>query len=445
MSSPRLAVVLAVAATVAGECAAGAAGAAVSGVAPSAGAAPPAAPPTAPFYADSFERRPSADQLAALGRALFFDAALSASGKMSCASCHDPAHAFAPANTLAVQAGGADGRQFGVRAVPSLRYTQNVPAFTEHHVDDDGDDSVDQGPAGGRTWDGRAASAHEQAELPLLSPFEMANPDAHAVVNKVRRAAYAAEFRKAFGDRVFADDPRAYRAVLLVLETYQQEPREFYPYTSKYDAWLRNAAVLSPQEMRGMSTFNDPAKGNCARCHPSGVRGGAFPQFTDFGFAALGVPRNPDIPANTVAAYVDLGLCGPLRTDFAARQEYCGMFRTPSLRNVATRKVFFHNGVVRSLQDAVRFYAERDTAPDKWYGAGRKFDDLPQRYAANVDIQPPFGGQSGQPPALSDAEIDDVVTFLKTLSDQDARVASGAPTAPKRPPARSGSAPASGR
>jgi cytochrome c peroxidase len=140
--------------------------------------APPSAVGGQPrFYANSFEKTPSAAALTELGRALFFDPALSASGKMSCATCHDPKHDFGPPNDLAVQRGGVEGRGFGVRAVPSLKYTQTVPAFTEHFVDDDGDDSVDQGPAGGRMWDGRASSIHDQARLPLFSPFEMANRD----------------------------------------------------------------------------------------------------------------------------------------------------------------------------------------------------------------------------------------------------------------------------
>jgi len=60
-----------------------------------------------------------------------------------------------------------------------------------------------------------------------------------------------------------------------------------------------------------------------------------------FGFAAIGVPRNSSIPANADPQYYDLGLCGPLRMDLKERHEYCGLFRTPSLRNVAMRPVFF--------------------------------------------------------------------------------------------------------
>jgi cytochrome c peroxidase len=380
--------------------------------------------PTAesPFYANSFVKVPSAAAMTALGRALFFDRSLSASGKVACASCHDPRGAFGPPNDSPVQLGGSDGRQSGVRAVPSLMYTQNIPPFTEHYFDDEGDDSIDQGAAGGRTWDGRAQSAHDQARLPLFSPFEMANSGADAVVARAERSGYAAQFRATFGDGVFEDKPLAFKGVLMALEAYQQSSAEFYPYSSKYDAWLRHKTSLSDGEMRGLAAFNDPAKGNCARCHPSAVRQGAFPQFTDFGYAAIGAPRNKEIPVNADPRYYDLGLCGPLRTDLMDRKDYCGMFRTPSLRNVATRRVFFHNGVFHRLEDVVRFYAERDTQPQKWYPLGkdgvvRKFDDLPVQYGDNIDRRVPFDRHPGDRPALSEADIKDLVAFLNTLTD----------------------------
>jgi cytochrome c peroxidase len=392
-----------------------------SGVVTPHATAPGAGTPPAPFYINSFARNPSAAEIAAVGRVLFFDPALSASGRVACASCHDPQHAFGPPNDLAVQRAGSDGRRLGVRAVPSLMYAQNVPPFTEHFVDDDGDDSVDQGPAGGRTWDGRASSAHDQARLPLFSEFEMANADADSVVLRVEHGAHAAAFRRTFGDSIFDDSALAFKAVLLALEAYQQNPQEFYPYSSKYDAWLRGQATLSEQEMRGLVAFNDPGKGNCARCHPSGRRGGAFPQFSDFGYAAIGVPRNRAIPANAAASYFDMGLCGPWRSDLEANSEYCGMFRTPTLRNVATRAVFFHNGIFHRLEDAVRFYAQRDTQPQRWYAstaAGvQKFDDLPARYRANIDTQSPFDRARGDSAALSEADVADIVVFLHTLSD----------------------------
>jgi cytochrome c peroxidase len=388
--------------------------------APSAAAEPDAA--AAHFYLNSFEKTPSAAALTAIGRALFFDPGLSASGSLACASCHDPAHAFASPNARAVQRGGADRGRPGVRAVPSLMYEQNLPPFTEHFFDSDGDDSVDQGPAGGTLWDGRAQSAHEQARVPLLSEFEMANSSADVIVVKVAHAPYAGEFRRAFGAGIFDDRARAFKAVLLALETFEESPADFYPYSSKYDAFLKGTASLGAAERRGLAAFNDPARGNCARCHPSTMREGAFPQFTDAGFAALGAPRNPAIPRNADPRYYDLGLCGPLRLDFAGRAEYCGLFRTPTLRNVARKRVFLHNGVFHTLEDVVRFYAGRDTAPEKWYprganGAPVKFDDLPVKYRKNVDAEPPFGGHPGEPPRLSDADVRDIVAFLNALSD----------------------------
>jgi cytochrome c peroxidase len=375
-----------------------------------------------PFYLNSFDKTPSAAALTAIGRALFFDPRLSASGSLACASCHDPAHAFASPNAGAVERGGAGRGKSGVRSVPSLMYEQNMPPFTEHFFDSDENDGVDQGPAGGTLWDGGSQSAHEQARVPLLSEFEMANTSADEVVVKVARAPYAGEFRRAFGAGVFAERGRAFKAVLLALETFEESPADFYPYSSKYDAFLRGGAVLSAAEQRGLAAFNDPARGNCARCHPSAMREGAFPQFTDFGFAALGAPRNTAIPANGDSRYYDLGLCGPQRMDLAGRVEYCGMFRTPTLRNVARKRVFMHNGVFHALEDAVRFYAERDTAPAKWYargadGAPLEYDDLPAKYRGNVDREPPFGRHPGEPPGLSEAEVRDITAFLNALSD----------------------------
>ncbi len=381
-----------------------------------------AAAAEAPFYAGSFAKPPPVPAMMDIGRALFFDTSLSASGKMACATCHDPKRAFGPPNGLPVQRGSGGRRRFGVRAVPSLMYTQNLPPFTEHYFDDDGDDSVDQGPAGGRTWDGRSQSVHDQARLPLFSPFEMANAGADSVVAKVQRAGYAEQIRCAFGARIFEDKALAFKALLMALEAFQQSPEDFYPYSSKYDAWLRRETSLSRRELRGLAAFNDPARGNCARCHPSAVRGGASPQFTDFGYAGIGAPRNNEIPANSNPQYQDLGLCGPLRTDLKDKKQYCGLFRTPTLRNVATRRVFFHNGVLHRLEDVIRFYAERDTQPQKWYpleasGAALKFDDLPVQYRGNVDMQPPFGRHPGEAPALNDSDIEDIEAFLNTLTD----------------------------
>jgi cytochrome c peroxidase len=363
--------------------------------------------------------------LTELGRMLFFDPGLSASGQLSCASCHDPAYAYGPPNAKPVQSGGIDMRETGLRAVPSLRYGQVTPHFTEHFFenDDEPNAGVDNGPTGGLTWDGRVDRGRNQARMPLLSPAEMANESPAAVVAYVRKSSSASLLRDALGSAIFDDTEKAFAGILQALEAFEQRPADFYPYSSRYDAWLAGKATLSDQEMRGLAAYNDPARGNCAHCHPS-ARGadGSPPQFTDYGFAALAVPRNMEIPANKDPAFYDLGLCGPLRTDLRTHPEYCGMFKTPTLRNVALRRSFFHNGIFHTLKDVLAFYVERDTDPAKWYrwngnGAVRKFDDLPAQYHANVNVEPPFDRHPGDNPALSAEEIDDVIAFLQTLND----------------------------
>lgn len=394
-------------------------------------AAVPAAAPAqtasngdATVYRMQMQRQPDFKAMQAIGRMLFSDATLSGSGTLSCASCHSPDHAYGPPNSLSVQLGGVDGKLMGTRAAPSLRYMQNVPPFTEHHFDEDIDESVDQGPAGGHTWDGRASSAHEQAEIPLLSPVEMGNTSRAAVVEAVRKASYAPQFRQVFGDDALDDVDRGFKWATLALEMFQQDPAEFYPYSSKYDAVLRGQATLSAQETRGLAVFNDENKGNCASCHQSAksANTGTFPAFSDFGFIAVGVPRNRTLDVNRDPAYFDLGLCGPERQDLKDHPEYCGAFRTPSLRNVATRHAFFHNGVFHSLEEALRFYAERDTRPEKWYprkadGSVAKFDDLPAHYHENINTDPPFDRKRGQQPAFTERDIQDMVAFLNTLTD----------------------------
>jgi cytochrome c peroxidase len=121
---------------------------------------------------------------------------------------------------------------------------------------------------------------------------------------------------------------------------------------------------LSPAELRGKAVFNDPNRGNCTACHIPDLN-----QFMDHMYAAIGVPRNRLIPANAVNGFQDLGLCGPQRNDLkpdskGVSNQFCGMFKTPTLRNVATRSVFFHNGVITSLEQAVRFYNTRDVYPE---------------------------------------------------------------------------------
>lgn len=350
---------------------------------------------------------------ALLGEKIFADTSLSASGQQSCASCHDKDHADAPPNALPVQLGGPLGNLQSVRNAPSIRYLAKNTAF---YFASDGT------PTGGFFWDGRAASLAAQAAGPFLNPLEMAMPDKASVVAKLAVASYAAEFKRLYGNEIFNDVDAAYQRMTLAIQQYELEDTQFNAYTSKYDAFLRGTATLTDQELRGLALFNSPIKGNCLACHPS-ARGsdGAMPLFTDFTYDNLGLPRNTEIGANADASYYDMGLCQ--RTDLTARTDLCGAFKVPSLRNVGVRQAYFHNGYFKSLKEAVTFYVQRDTNPEKWYplnadGTVAKFNDLPVQYHRNVNTtEVPYNRKPGDVPALTDGEIDDVVAFLNTLTD----------------------------
>jgi len=303
----------------------------------------------------------------------------------------------------------------GTRQSPSIRYLETNTSF---RFDKDGT------PTGGFFWDGRANTLAEQAGGPFLNPAEMAMPSKAAVIAKIAAAPYAQEFRAVYGDRILEDPEKAYTCMTLALQNYQKEDADFHSYTSKYDAFLRGTVRLTSQESRGLALFNNPQKGNCAACHPSS-RGadGSLPLFTDFTYDVLGVPRNIELTANEDPSFFDLGLGARAKGDLKDREDLYGAFKVPSLRNVAQRKVFFHNGRFKTLKEAITFYVQRDTHPEKWYpksadGTVLKFDDLPAKYHKNVNTtEVPYNRRPGDDPALSDDEVDDVIAFLQTLND----------------------------
>ena len=355
-----------------------------------------------------------------LGKSIFFDPSLSASGKEACATCHDPKYAYGPPPGRIIAFGGPRMNRSGTRTVPSLRYLREVPPFKEEYKFLDGD----VGPIGGLMWDGRAASLEEQAKLPLLAANEMDNAGPADVARKLAHAPYAAQFKAVFGAQIFKDPGKTFAAGLSALAAFQQVPEEFYPYSSRYDAYLRGEIELTVQEERGADLFKDPDKGNCASCHLGTSRDGVPPPFTDFDFVNVGVPRNPRLPANSDPRHYDLGLCGPNRLDLARKRDLCGFFRSPTVRNTAIREAFFHNGIFTTLRQVMVFYNERDLHPEKFYarnpdGSVHRYDDMPAGYPDDIDHDPPLDRKPGDQPALTDADIDDIIAFLKTLTDAD--------------------------
>jgi len=389
----------------------------------------------------AFAQQPALSVQAQVGQQLFFDTNLSASKQMSCASCHDPQNHYAqPAsNTQSVQLGGPNRTTPGFRAVPTLTYKFLTPPYSDNATNPDGVSA--NAPGGGFTWDGRADTLAQQASIPLLSPFEMDNASATAVVAVVQNASYAALFQQAYGANVFSDTQTAFTDIGLALQQYQMEDPSFHPFTSKYDyavsVSLSNGqpVTLTAPEQRGYLVYN--YTGNCFACHYNGpITGGGGALFTDFTYQAIGVPRNPNIPANAtpfgLPTHYDLGLCtavnpnpvNPYLMPHAppASASLCGMFKVPTLRNTATRNVFFHNGVFTSLAQVIDFYNTRDTNPSAWYptknGVLQTFNDLPTAYKVNVDTTDiPFGLSPGATPYMTPQNEADLLCFLETLTD----------------------------
>jgi cytochrome c peroxidase len=388
--------------------------------------------------------------MAQLGRQIFYDAGLSSSGKLACASCHSPQHAYGPPTKGPVMLGGPSLSRQGARAVPSLTYLERQPSFSIG-PDDPEAENVDLAqmaalgqqstraqktatqtsqsaanivPQGGMFWDGRADTLQMQAAVPLLDPREMDGGSIEKVAEKLRHATYAKSFTGLFGENIFRSPQMLVSEAMFAVARYQIEEPSFHPYTSKFDYWLEGKAGLSDSEMRGYRLFNDPDKANCGGCHISQPSAdGLPPLFTDHQYEALAAPRNAALTDNKDSQYFDLGVCGPIRTDIADQTQYCGMFLTPTLRNTAMRQAFFHNGMFRTLQQVLDFYNFRDTNPEKIYpraadGTVQKFNDIPVQYQANVDVSdPPFNRHLGETPAMTAQDEADIIAFLKTLND----------------------------
>ena len=358
---------------------------------------------------------PAALSAVDVGSLLFKDKNLSASRQMACATCHAEAFGHADAPGTGLPLGGAALNLSGMRSSPTVRYLNQGHDF---RLDARGEAS------GGFTWDGRANSRKEQARDPFFVAAEMGLPgspqEPSAVTQLVRQATYFPNLQALYHPNEIDSDLKLFDKIAELLETYQREDTDYNLFDSKYDQSLAGLATLTAPEARGLALMADPTRGNCMSCHTAT---GSKPLFTNFGYAALGVPRNHAGPKNSDPNFYDLGLCSraksgpdPVRDE----HKYCGQFKTPTLRNVERTAPYFHNASVASLEDAVRFHFERDEKPSKWFkttaGApDQKYNDLPTRYRGNVARQRPFSGEY-QP---SDRDIADILAFLKTLNDAD--------------------------
>ncbi len=338
-----------------------------------------------------------------LGKFLFFDTNLSDPTGQACAACHGPAVGFTgPDEALnaagAVYEGAVPGR-FGNRKPPSAAYGGTSPIL---HFD--GTQWV-----GGMFWDGRATGSRlgdplaEQAQGPFLNPLEQNNASPQVVIDKVLASSYSDLFHE-----VCTDSTKYYECIGRSIAAYERSA-EVSQFTSKYDYWLKGQAKLTGQEERGRVLFMGKAR--CANCHVP-------PNFTDFTYDNLGVPRNPLNPFydepdwNPLGTnWVDTGLGGFLKETGYPESVWgpeWGKQKVPTLRNVDLRpskhfvKAYAHNGYFKSLEEIVHFYNTRDVPRAGW---------PPPEIDANVNTTEV--GNLG----LNHGEELAIVAFLKTLSD----------------------------
>ena len=364
--------------------------------------------------------------LESLGKKLYNDTRLSTPNGQACADCHAPAAGWAdPVRTWPVSQ-GVIGDRFGNRNSPAAAYAAYSPSF---HWD-----SMKGVYVGGQFWDGRADDLVAQAKGPFLNPLEMNNLNEEAVVADVRSGSYASLFKKVFGSAALATTSVAYHDIAVAIAAYESST-EVNRFSSKFDAVMAGRSSFTSQEHTGFMLFR--CKGGCSSCHAVGGMGGtcdgggmggggmggggmggggymwgggggmgggmAGALFTDFSYRNLGVPKNPTLPFYFIdpqfnpdgAGWVDRGLGGRLNDP----SQY-GAMKVPSLRNIALTSPYTHNGSFSSLRELVRFYSTRDV--DSTWPAPE----------VDANLSPLLGNLG-----LTNAEIDAIVAFLKTLTD----------------------------
>ena len=306
-----------------------------------ASAAGPQVPSFVPLGLPPIDAEPSPPEaVIALGSNLFRDPRLSIDGTLSCATCHEPSRDFTDGRATA----HGRGHRVLSRRVPSLN---NVVYRRDLF------------------WDGRAADLTEQVRSPLTSPVE------HGLTTdaEVLRAIHRARDLEHDVAAAFGISPAAIRV------THLQTALAAYETTllsgnSPVDRYLygNDASALSPSAVRGLHLFRGRAR--CATCHTMGEKSALF---TDDHYHA-GPAALPD---STLAHLPELtaeierlqrrGASGPLSTLIATRPDVSalgrylatleptdiGRFRTPSLRNVAVRPPYFHDGHATSLEEAI--------------------------------------------------------------------------------------------
>jgi cytochrome c peroxidase len=252
---------------------------------------------------------PTADTIA-LGRRLYYDPILSVNNTISCASCHSPEQGFADGRTVSE----------GVQHRLGTRNSPTVLNAAYYKVE---------------FWDGRAPSLEKQTESPVTTSTEMAHTLKGVVQKLSADPTYRAEFTKAWGPR-----PISYEMVEKSIASFE---RTLLSGDSPFDRWKygHDENAVTPAVKRGFVVFTSPQKGNCASCHTVGEK---YALFTDNKFHDIGVGVD-------FGVFKDNGLF-----DVTHRPSDRGLFKTPSLRNIALTAPYMHDGSLKTLKDVMDFY-----------------------------------------------------------------------------------------
>lgn len=259
------------------------------------------------------ESNPMSEARVELGRKLYFDPRLSASGDISCATCHDPDKGFSDGRPVSIGIAGQAG-------------SRNAPTVINRLF------SAEQ------FWDGRAADLETQALGPIQNPIEMGHTLTGMTSSLQGIRGYGPEFGAVFGSPGISAD-----RVAMAIAAYERIVVAGNAPHDRYQAGDRSA--LSEAAVRGMAIFNDPQRGNCVTCH-------AGFNFTDESYHNLGVGMDREFP--------DLG-----RYTVTKVETDRGAFKTPTLRNISQTSPYMHDGSEATLQSVVDFY-DRGGKPNQW-------------------------------------------------------------------------------
>lgn len=273
-----------------------------------------ALPEKAPAPADN----PTTPAKVELGKMLFFDPRISSNGTVSCFSCHSVIEGGDDHRPVSVGVHGS----LGARNAPTVWNAAFLPV---------------------QFWDGRDATLEEQAKGPIVNPIEMGMPSSTSAAERIGRIkGYLPYFKRAFGDKVTISDDTIARAIA----AYE---RTLITPDSAYDRYVKgDKRALTGQQVRGMQKFADTG---CVTCHSGPAFAG--PILPDGNANFMKFPTFPDSPY--VAQY-DLA-SDPGRQSVTTKPADRNVWRVPTLRNLEYTAPYFHNGSVKTLEEAVRVMA----------------------------------------------------------------------------------------